>query len=188
MLNIGVTGFRTSIVRCVAEMLNAEARNIRAEVEAGNFRPNAYCTYVLAAGVLWGKAASDQFLSEIEVCAKINLVEPIYLIEQVLGANPLARIVVIGSGSAELGSFDMVYAATKAGLHGYVKNRKVTSRQSLVCIAPPIISDAGMTLRRDDYPSVLQVRRTVTTKDVCEVVVRALQDNEFVGHNMVMPL
>lgn len=69
----------------------------------------------------------------------------------IIRANDLARICVIGSESGFTGSFDGSYALAKSLLHAYVERKTLrTVHQQLVCVAPSIIKDAGMTLRRQD--------------------------------------
>lgn len=75
--------------------------------------------------------------------------------DRILEANDRARIVVIGSESGFAGSFDGAYAAAKAALHRYVETKRLrTADQQLVCIAPTIIRDAGMTTSRHDIADV----------------------------------
>ena len=82
---------------------------------------------------------------------KVNFELMAAVIEHILNANPKARICVIGSESGITGSYDMAYAGSKAALHMYIENRRLPfPEQQLVGIAPHIISDAGMTMRRDD--------------------------------------
>lgn len=129
---------------------------------------------MLAAGALYGKRVAEQSVYEIATGLAINLISPMRLSEQILGANAHARICIIGSESGFNGSYDEVYAAAKAGLHKYVETRRVLPTQQLVAVAPPIIADAGMTLRRDDYPEILKKRRTVTSAQVALLVYQLL--------------
>lgn len=75
--------------------------------------------------------------------------------DAVLATNPRARIVVIGSESGFSGGYDMAYAGAKAALHLYVETKKLSPNQQLVAIAPGIIEDAGMTLRRIDHDTLV---------------------------------
>lgn len=132
--------------------------------------------YLLAAGVLTGKVANDQTLAQINEAFWVNAAWPIKICEQVLAENPDARICVVGSQSAIRGSFDQIYAASKAALHAYVMNRSTRSPQQLFAVAPGIIADCGMTERRHDFPSVLRHRKSVTALQVATVIVRHLWD------------
>jgi NADP-dependent 3-hydroxy acid dehydrogenase YdfG len=132
--------------------------------------------YLLAAGVLTGKVVNDQTIAQINEAFWVNAAWPIKLCEQILAENPDARICVVGSQSATRGSFDQIYAASKAALHAYVLNRSTRSPQQLFAVAPGIIADCGMTLRRHDFPSVLRRRKTVTAEQVAKVIVRHLWD------------
>lgn len=75
--------------------------------------------------------------------------------DSVLAVNPRARIVVIGSESGFSGSYDMAYAGAKAALHLYVETKKLSPNQQLVAVAPSIIEDAGMTMRRVDQDTLV---------------------------------
>lgn len=69
----------------------------------------------------------------------------------IFAVNPTARVCVIGSESGFAWSFDGAYAAAKAAVHRYVETKRLPKPgQQLICLAPSIIADGGMTLRRDD--------------------------------------
>ncbi|HEY9503579.1 MAG TPA: hypothetical protein VIR01_18215, partial [Pyrinomonadaceae bacterium] len=67
----------------------------------------------------------------------------------------------------------------------YVENRRVAHTQQLVGVAPPIIRDSGMTLRRNDYPDVLKTRRTVTAKLVAEAISGLFSDEIDLNNTVV---
>ena len=165
---IGVIGIRTTII---AEL--CQLRGIEPLTGCTRLTPGAAAgcaEYVLAGGVIHAKRASEHSYEEIEECVRVNTSDPILTCEAILTTEPRARIVVIGSESAYLGSYDELYAAGKRELHRYVAMRPTRAGQLLSLVSPPIISDAGMTLRRHDYPAVLEQRRTVTSRQVAELV------------------
>ena len=170
---LAVTGYGTSIVRELSRLIDEPISRIGGSgsqwFDSDFIIPDAE-RFVLAAGVLYGKRVADQSVYDIATGLAINLISPMRLCEEILAKNDRARICVIGSESGFSGSFDDVYAAAKAGLHGYVLSRKVLPTQQLVAVAPPIISDAGMTMRRPDYPAILSKRKTVTSQQVAIVV------------------
>lgn len=170
---LAVTGLRTTIVTDVLALMGGDHQRI------GDYDPGPVpgCfRYLLAAGVLPGKAVKDQSEREMFEAAWVNLLRPMRLCEAILEAQPEARICVVGSLSGLQGSFDKTYSATKAGLHSYVLHRTTGRGQQLFCVAPGIISDAGMTVRRPDYPGILESRKTVKTLQVARVIVRHLWD------------
>lgn len=86
----------------------------------------------------------------------INFKKTVEICEYILGWSSHARICVIGSESGIAGSYDHEYAGSKAALHQYIETRGVGPHQQLVGIAPSIIADAGMTLRRPDQEALAQ--------------------------------
>jgi short-subunit dehydrogenase len=172
---LAVTGLSTSIIRELARLTDEPISRIEGDhawFDTGFHIPEAE-RFVLAAGLLVGKPIAQQSALEIENTLTVNLVSPMRICEKILGTNDRARICVIGSESGIFGSYDETYAAAKAGLHNYIQSRRILPSQQLVCVAPPIISDAGMTIRRDDYPEILTKRRTVTSQQVA-IVIRQL--------------
>lgn len=176
-----VTGLRSTIVTQLKGLLPPQERIERLYVELA--KPDAYLgqlqhgpRYLLAAGVLHSRNILQQSWAEIIESLSVNLVNVIRICEHILQRQGDARICIIGSESARAGSFDQTYAAAKAGVHAYVMQRKTLPLQQLVCISPPIIADSGMTLRRHDYPEVLQTRAHVQALDVARIVKRVLYD------------
>lgn len=172
---IAVTGSGTTIVRELVKMGETVER-IDADLSQADcfFDIPEADRFVLAAGVLIGKRMERQTASELLQTFTVNLIGTVRLCEVILDTNPRARIVVIGSESAFLGSFDQAYAVAKGGLCAYASWRKVGPEQTLAVICPPIISDSGMTMRRADYPDILTKRKTMTARRVAEWVRRVL--------------
>lgn len=170
---LAVTGFRTSIVRALTARTGEPVERIHADLArpSTNFVwPDGCERFVLAAGVLYPNQVHELSASAIIDAISVNLVNVMRLCEAILRRVRAARIVVIGSLSGREGSFDQLYAAAKAGVHLYVQTRLVQPPQLLACVAPTIIADAGMTMRRADYPAVLSRRPTVTSMEVAEMV------------------
>jgi NADP-dependent 3-hydroxy acid dehydrogenase YdfG len=184
-----VTGFRTSIVRELKDLTQEPVIRIEADWRTydASFYPPRVPRYVLAAGVLHGKRMAEQTAAEINECWAVNCVNVVRICERVLGMNPHARICVIGSESGTRGSFDETYALSKAAVHQYVRWRKVKSTQQIICVAPTIIADSGMTQRRTDYPRVLRERRTVRAETVAREVHSVLWGDALIS-NAVIPV
>lgn len=174
---IAVTGRRTTIVR---ELELYEP----IETIESHYLPTAD-KFVLAAGVLVGKQIQDMTPVEAYDTVNVNLIMAMQTCERILSLVPNARICVIGSCSGIKGSYDQLYGAAKAGLHHYVRTRKVKETQQLVAVSPCIISDSGMTERRSDYPRVLQERETVTAKQVADVVYGLLTMSPAISNEVV---
>lgn len=178
---LAVTGRNTTIVAELARLLPGEdIVRINADLSDPHTPldlPTAP-RYVLAAGLLYNKKPIEQQTdSEILASLSVNCINAIRIVERVFAAQHDARICVIGSESAFKGCFDETYFLGKAALHSYVKARRTSLNQQLVCVSPDVISDSGMTRRRHDYPGVLTTRPMVTAREVAEVIKRALYDN-----------
>ncbi len=174
---LAVTGFRTSIVKALTARTGEPVERIHADLAnpvTGFLWPQDCERFVLAAGILYQCQIQDLKIEEILSALSVNLINVMRLCEVILRTVPRARIVVIGSLSGREGSFDQLYAAAKAGVHCYVQTRLVQPPQLLACVAPTIVSDAGMTLRRADYPALLSRRPTVSSAQVAEMVAAIL--------------
>ena len=172
-----VTGIRTTTVAALAELVGEDPVRIGADLAAvsGSVVLPVGCTrFVLAAGLLYPKRVADLTKDEALRSLAVNLASVLRITEHILDNVPRARVCIIGSESAELGSFDRLYASAKAGVHAYARTRIVRNGQQLVAVAPPIISDSGMTKARADYPAVLSRRYTVTARDVARTVAGVL--------------
>lgn len=181
---IGVTGYRTTIVRELAELVNVPI--FKLNVNLGQFGgtyelPEYVDHFVLAAGVLRQAPIIEQSSFDVRISLAVNMVSVVRLSELILTQKPHARVVIVGSESGFKGSFDQTYAMCKAAVHAYVTWKTVLGTQSLMCVSPPIIRDSGMTYRRSDYPEVLQSRRTVSAREVAEKVHSMLFDDQYLG-------
>lgn len=133
-------------------------------VPRGETPPFGADRYFFCQGLLRSKPMSEQTAAEIEESFEVNAAQVMRACDVVLGGNANARICVIGSESGFAGSYDEAYAAAKDRLHRYVSGKKLKyPGQQIVCVAPSIISDAGMTLRREDQEN-LEQRRMVHPK------------------------
>lgn len=185
-----VTGKRTTIVRALEELTGEQAHKLDTKEMTQFGMVIDVRRFVLAGGVLGGSS----WLEHGELSASVNLLQPIQICEQILAVVPDARICVVGSQSATLGSFDRFYAAGKAGLEAYVRTREVGSGQLLCAVSPTIIADSGMTIRRADYPRVLEQRHTVRAVDVARAIFELLwtpvplESVRRVNQNRVVPV
>ena len=178
---LAVTGYKTTINQRLMKLLPSEEF-----VRFGELTDYSSCErYMFAAGLMHSKGILDQTYAQIYESMRVNLIDVMRHCERVLELNKTARICVIGSESAILGSYDQIYAVAKAGLHAYVRTRRVLPTQSLACVAPPIIADSGMTSRRHDYPEVLEKRRTVKAAQVAALVVETLYSPVLLGRTVV---
>ncbi len=140
--------------------------------------------FIFCHGYLSGEHIAFQEEKDIIKTLTINLISTVIICEKIFNANSNARIIIIGSESANYGSYDMTYACAKAGLECYVKTKKLKPNQQLLCISPHIIIDAGMTTRRDDLDNV-DVRaldhpkkRWITSMEVAKTIYHYLYVDE----------
>ena len=145
---ICIRGYSSPLAKAVAELLPpAETLTVvgRGETITRGER------HLFCQGIMTPKPISRQSKDEITRSFWVNAGEIIRQCDMILENNDGARVCVIGSESGFAWSYDGAYAAAKASLHRYVETKKLrTPQQQLVCIAPSIISDGGMTLRRED--------------------------------------
>lgn len=179
---LAVTGRRTSIVRALERMTGDTVLRIESVPDLSD--PTAVLSiphadrYLFAAGVLYGRPVLQLSSDEIVQTCAVNFINVMRACEMILARQIGARICVVGSESAEHGSYDELYAASKAALHAYVLTRETRWPQQLVCCSPPIIGDSGMTYRRNDYPAVLESGRPiVSAEQVARCIRRLLYDN-----------
>jgi NAD(P)-dependent dehydrogenase (short-subunit alcohol dehydrogenase family) len=111
--------------------------------------------YLFCQGLLRPERIGDQSEEEIAESFLVNAAQIIRECDTIFAENENARVCVIGSESGFSWSHDGSYAAAKAALHQYVETKKLTKPgQQLICIAPGMIGDAGMTARRKDQENV----------------------------------
>lgn len=112
--------------------------------------------YLFCQGLLYGLPSAKMVDAEVAETFSVNAASVINSCNEIIDANPLARICVIGSESGFTWSYDDAYAAAKAALHRYVETKRLkTPDQQLICVAPGIIGDAAMTRARKDTDRLL---------------------------------
>ncbi len=131
---------------------------------------------VIAHGCITSKLYKEMTEQEILYSLKVNLLSVVRMVEIALD-NPNVRIAVIGSESGIKGSHDISYGLSKIALHKYIEERRIKySGQQLVCVAPSLIVDSGMTARRHDQENVKAAilknpkGRGLFTKEVAQMI------------------
>jgi NAD(P)-dependent dehydrogenase (short-subunit alcohol dehydrogenase family) len=149
-VRVGLTGARSTIAKAFVDYV--EKRH-PAKVTIGKLADLSQDldAYLICTGYLAGKTISTIGPGDAAMTWRLNYVDVARFCDQVLAANPRARICVLGSESAFKGSYDMAYAGAKAALHTYVETKTLTQpRQMLVALAPHIVWDSNMTQARAD--------------------------------------
>lgn len=142
--------------------------------------------FVHFAGIMLSKSLSDSSFEDIENMVKVNLTAPIYLVSQVIPKlSDKGLIIMMGSQSAYKGSYDDLYAITKAGIHGMVGSLapKLAPNKRIINIAPGITRGTRMTDRRseDDLANAtsrVPLNRLAEAKEVAQICMR-LTDETF---------
>ncbi len=147
---IGIIGARSTISLALIDLLPQDEEHILNPVVDDMPR------YFIASGFLKGQTIRDQSRRDAEQAWRMNFVDVAQRCDSIIASNPLARICIVGSESGIQGSFDAAYAGAKAAMHLYVETKRLrTPEQQLVCIAPTVIEDSGMTQRRNDLGECL---------------------------------
>lgn len=187
---IGVTGKRSAIAQAFSQSI-AERDIVYGSTST---LPHDLDEYLLCAGVLVGKNAEAISNEEAFETFKVNFIDVIRFCEAVFSKNDHARICILGSESGIKGSYDMVYAGSKAALHLYIETKKLTHPgQHLVGLAPTIIEDSGMTQRRKDLETVLErgkarrLGRWLTAEEVARMAHVALKESALCNTVIRMP-
>lgn len=154
---IGIRGADSAIAKALTRML--PTWESWAAVPRGETPPLDYERYFFCQGLLRPKPQAEQTEEEIGESFDVNAHQIIRACDTILAGNTKARICVMGSESGFSGSFDESYASAKGRLHRYVERKQLCyPGQQLVGIAPGIISDTAMTLRREDTEGLEQRR------------------------------
>lgn len=145
---IAIRGMGSNIAKAFVDVVFRSGTPF--EIKRNTVPPYDADQYLICQGILYGKRRVDMTTSEVSETYRVNYVQPACLCDEILEHNPIARICVVGSESGVSGSYDECYADSKRLLHHYVETKHTRPEQQLVCVAPSIIEDAGMTLRRTD--------------------------------------
>jgi NAD(P)-dependent dehydrogenase (short-subunit alcohol dehydrogenase family) len=155
---LAIRGYGSEIARELAQLVPGTETIV--PIPRNGAMPVNATRYLFCAGVLYARPAVEQREAEIEESRRVNLWQVTDDCERILSVNDRARICLIGSESGYAGSYDGTYAAAKRELHSYVETKRLrTKDQQLVCIAPSIIEDCGMTQRREDRENLERRRQ-----------------------------
>lgn len=162
---IAIRGIRSPLSAAVMAVVDDAV----VEIPRGGMVPRAD-RYLFAGGLLSRESES------IAESLWANCGEVVAMCDQIFTRDPYTRVCVIGSDAGHAASPDVVYAAAKAGLHRYVETKRLGPAQQLVCVAPSLLSDGGMTRRRTDTDAIASRAaahpkgRLLTVDEVARVV------------------
>jgi NAD(P)-dependent dehydrogenase (short-subunit alcohol dehydrogenase family) len=147
--------------------------------------------YLFCQGLLRPKRMQDQTEAERAEGFEANLDSIKRACDAILAVNDSARICIIGSESAYLGSYDDVYAISKMLLHSYVERKELTPLQQIVAISPGIIEDCGMTTRRTDQNTLAfrkaqhPMRRFLRAREVAQLAHHLLFYQPYIRNTVI---
>jgi len=115
---------------------------------------------VVLAGILPGKSLGDYTDDEIDEVMAVNFTGPARLVRALLPhLKDGARVLLMSSISGQRGSFDPIYAASKAALIGFAKSLSTwNSRIRVSALTPSLIVGSTM------YEKMLPERREFHTR------------------------
>lgn len=197
-MKILVSGYSSVIVSELVELLEIDNRSIQICKVGRGEGSDIFCDFAdfdsvknfinneltssdfsgvfLNHGILFGKKASSISIQELNNYMMVNCFSFLLILEALAKLKNI-NVVVMSSISAKEGSYDPIYAATKAGVDSYrVRATKDFNESSrLNFISPGIISDARMTTLRKDIENVdLAAMRTPTKNLTTSVEVARL--------------
>lgn len=134
---------------------------------------------VILSGVCPGKALADYSDAEIDRVFSVNAAGPVRLVRALLPhlARP-AHVLVMSSISAERGSYDPLYAASKAALSCFVRSMaSYTPGVRFNGLAPGLIEGSGMWQRmpegrRKEHVQQTPTGRLVSIREIAGVLVQ----------------
>lgn len=121
--------------------------------------------FLICHGVLLGKKIKDISELEYKNSVAVNMSSIIFILEALTEMRSVNSLVV-SSISGKKGSYDNLYAASKAGVDLSVNtiSKQLDSGSRLNAVAPGIISDSKMTLQRKDVKNLEKILDSIPTK------------------------
>lgn len=147
--------------------------------QSGYFADPPIDALVILVGVLPGKSLNAYDASEIARVMTINFVGPACLVKELLPHMGEGSRVLLMSSIAARGSFDPIYAASKAALEGFVRSMAESEAASKIrfnAIAPGLIADSSMcdamlSKRRAEHVKQTPTGRLTTLSEIANIIV-----------------
>lgn len=190
MSEIIITGHKSKIAQEFINLIEPGSVNcIRCEDIGKHLKASKY---LFCQGYLAGKSVEEISKEEFEKTMDINYRLIKNAINDIIQINPFAKICVISSYSGYKGSYDMTYAHSKAAINKFIEEVRLTSRQQqVVGIAPWIVQDAGMTVRRQDRDRLTKIqlnhpmKRFSNSKEVASLAYDLLFKHHYVNKTVI---
>ena len=140
---------------------------------------------VFLSGVLPGKSLSEYSMEDINKVFSINIIGQIQLISLL---QPImsrkVRILMMSSISAQRGSFDPIYASSKAAISGFTKSMMSTLPKdaTINAIAPGLIEESAMfdemtNERQDFHKNQIRSGKLLLGSDLADIIFDLCQDH-----------
>lgn len=140
---------------------------------------------VFLSGVLPGKSLSEYSMEDINKVFSINIIGQIQLISML---QPImsrkVRILMMSSISAQRGSFDPIYASSKAAISGFTKSMMSTLPKdaTINAIAPGLIEESAMfdemtNERQDFHKNQIHSGKLLLGSDLADIIFDLCQDH-----------
>ena len=140
---------------------------------------------VFLSGVLPGKSLSEYSMEDINKVFSINIIGQIKLISML---QPImsrkVRILMMSSISAQRGSFDPIYASSKAAISGFTKSMMSTLPKdaTINAIAPGLIEESAMfdemtNERQDFHKNQIHSGKLLLGSDLADIIFDLCQDH-----------
>ena len=133
---------------------------------------------VMLAGILPGKRLEVCDVSDIVQVMTVNFIGPVVLVKEMLPRmRKGAQVLMMSSIAADRGSFDPIYAASKAALEGFVRSMALwSSGIRFNAIAPGLIAGSSMheamiPERRTKHAEQTPTQRLTTIDEIAQIVI-----------------
>jgi 3-oxoacyl-[acyl-carrier protein] reductase len=137
------------------------------------------------AGILPGKNLLEYTFEEIDKVMSINFTGQAKLIKKIIPLlSKKSRLLLLSSISAQKGSYDPIYAASKGGLLSFVKSLlpSLPVGASINAIAPGLIQDSTMfknmtTDRQEIHKKQINSGKLLNEEDLAKIIFDLCQDH-----------
>jgi 3-oxoacyl-[acyl-carrier protein] reductase len=155
---------------------------------------NALDALIILSGVLPGQSIDDYLESEINEVVDLNFTSNIHIIKALLPHLKMnSNVILMSSISAIRGSFDPVYAASKAAQIGLVRSLALWNKDKykINAIAPSLIDKSSMYFdmsaqRRAFHKANSSAKKLVTKSDIAKLIFDLCEpDSKYVNGEII---
>jgi 3-oxoacyl-[acyl-carrier protein] reductase len=151
---------------------------------------------IILAGILPGKSIDEYTEPEIEEVLNINFISNIHLIKALTPyLNLNSNIVIMSSIAGLKGSFDPVYAASKAAQIGLVKSLALWSKDKykINAIAPSLINESTMFFdmaiqRRNFHKDHSPCKKLISKAQIAQIIFDVCEPNNGYSNGEILEI